>query len=223
MLVRRWKNGHCTSMNSLINGDIKLQKKEERNILFKEMVNCKNQWQLSMKLTKINEMGKPRKFRVGLDFEDLIGSLLRYVIFCARVLLISMIILVLWKWTFLGELSLEPLGISAVIVDHIVVSDPIHLTTLRITKFEVLRISPPVGGIFAGAFSNAVCIRAVASIRLVVLQACCKWCMTPVSFDPTTLGCPLVCIPQTGICLSLIHIWRCRRIERCRSRWSPYH
>ena len=21
----------------------------------------------------------------------------------------------------------------------------------------------------------------------------------------------------------LIHIWRCRRIERCRSRWSPYH
>ena len=24
-------------------------------------------------------------------------------------------------------------------------------------------------------------------------------------------------------CLSLIHIWRCRRIERCRSRWSPYH
>src|SRR5660397_289951 len=23
--------------------------------------------------------------------------------------------------------------------------------------------------------------------------------------------------------LSLIHILRCRRIERCRSRWSPYH
>ena len=23
--------------------------------------------------------------------------------------------------------------------------------------------------------------------------------------------------------LSLIHIWRCRRIERCRSRWSPSH
>ena len=26
-----------------------------------------------------------------------------------------------------------------------------------------------------------------------------------------------------GCRLSLIHIWRCRRIERCRSRWSPYH
>ena len=27
----------------------------------------------------------------------------------------------------------------------------------------------------------------------------------------------------TSLLLSLIHIWRCRRIERCRSRWSPYH
>ena len=26
-----------------------------------------------------------------------------------------------------------------------------------------------------------------------------------------------------ALSLSLIHIWRCRRIERCRSRWSPYH
>ena len=24
-------------------------------------------------------------------------------------------------------------------------------------------------------------------------------------------------------CLSLIHIWRCRRSYACRSRWSPYH
>ena len=28
---------------------------------------------------------------------------------------------------------------------------------------------------------------------------------------------------ETNWSLSLIHIWRCRRIERCRSRWSPYH
>ena len=25
------------------------------------------------------------------------------------------------------------------------------------------------------------------------------------------------------LALSLIHIWRCRRLLRCRSRWSPYH
>ena len=40
--------------------------------------------------------------------------------------------------------------------------------------------------------------------------------------------------PKIGLCnvlkrktqltqLSLIHIWRCRRRLRCRSRWSPYH
>eukprot|EP00826_Nyctotherus_ovalis_P002427 TRINITY_DN10486_c0_g2_i7.p1 TRINITY_DN10486_c0_g2~~TRINITY_DN10486_c0_g2_i7.p1 ORF type:complete len:751 (-),score=276.66 TRINITY_DN10486_c0_g2_i7:17-2269(-) len=29
--------------------------------------------------------------------------------------------------------------------------------------------------------------------------------------------------PRSGVHLSLIHICRCRRIERCRSRWSPYH
>ena len=30
-------------------------------------------------------------------------------------------------------------------------------------------------------------------------------------------------VPAASNGLSLIHIWRCRRIERCRSRWSPYH
>ena len=30
-------------------------------------------------------------------------------------------------------------------------------------------------------------------------------------------------LTSIGWDLSLIHIWRCRRIERCRSRWSPYH
>ena len=28
---------------------------------------------------------------------------------------------------------------------------------------------------------------------------------------------------QASIDLSLIHIWRCRRLLTCRSRWSPYH
>ena len=40
--------------------------------------------------------------------------------------------------------------------------------------------------------------------------------------------CENVAIPTKSISgsdkfLSLIHILRCRRIERCRSRWSPYH
>ena len=28
---------------------------------------------------------------------------------------------------------------------------------------------------------------------------------------------------DSGLDLSLIHIWRCRRLLTCRSRWSPYH
>ena len=28
---------------------------------------------------------------------------------------------------------------------------------------------------------------------------------------------------SAAILLSLIHIWRCRRLLTCRSRWSPYH
>ena len=35
---------------------------------------------------------------------------------------------------------------------------------------------------------------------------------------------PICIFHQYAICLlSLIHIWRCRRRLRCRSRWSPYH
>ena len=32
-----------------------------------------------------------------------------------------------------------------------------------------------------------------------------------------------VCVCMCVYVLSLIHIWRCRRLLRCRSRWSPYH
>ena len=32
-----------------------------------------------------------------------------------------------------------------------------------------------------------------------------------------------VCVCVCICVLSLIHIWRCRRLLRCRSRWSPYH
>ena len=38
-----------------------------------------------------------------------------------------------------------------------------------------------------------------------------KWC-----------GC-IHTFTRTHTQLSLIHIWRCRRRLRCRSRWSPYH
>ena len=43
-------------------------------------------------------------------------------------------------------------------------------------------------------------------------------CADLCNINQTNIG-----IQRTHLYLSLIHIWRCRRIERCRSRWSPYH
>ena len=67
----------------------------------------------------------------------------------------------------------------------------------------------------------------------------CNQCLTADTFRRFTVGtdtclrtrksfktlsvnrsCHILC---TGICLSLIHIWRCRRSTLCRSRGSPYH
>ena len=45
---------------------------------------------------------------------------------------------------------------------------------------------------------------------------------TPVFFQTSFIAVVIVFHPAS-MTLSLIHIWRCRRIERCRSRWSPYH
>ena len=50
-----------------------------------------------------------------------------------------------------------------------------------------------------------VCVRSCVRARVCV-RACVRACV-----------CVCVCV------LSLIHIWRCRRVLRCRSRWSPYH
>ena len=39
----------------------------------------------------------------------------------------------------------------------------------------------------------------------------------------STMNSTATCSTWRGMGLSLIHIWRCRRICECRSRWSPYH
>eukprot|EP00826_Nyctotherus_ovalis_P032294 TRINITY_DN26032_c0_g1_i1.p1 TRINITY_DN26032_c0_g1~~TRINITY_DN26032_c0_g1_i1.p1 ORF type:complete len:340 (-),score=123.55 TRINITY_DN26032_c0_g1_i1:9-1028(-) len=45
----------------------------------------------------------------------------------------------------------------------------------------------------------------------------------PIRFEWLIHKPEIKCYPRVGFILSLIHICRCRRIERCRSRWSPYH
>ena len=49
------------------------------------------------------------------------------------------------------------------------------------------------------------------------------------SFNKMDIGCIISLYLRSSIHteniqgLSLIHIWRCRRLLTCRSRWSPYH
>ena len=64
------------------------------------------------------------------------------------------------------------------------------------------------------ASGESICRRVFARRRTFRTPAVC-------CFD-TGMKLSIDC-PCTTCLLSLIHIWRCRRIERCRSRWSPYH
>ena len=51
-------------------------------------------------------------------------------------------------------------------------------------------------------------------------------CCVLITFAKEVMFLPVFVCLSVCVCvqdLSLIHIWRCRRIERCRSRWSPYH
>ena len=71
--------------------------------------------------------------------------------------------------------------------------------------------------------SSCVCLLCVFRRRLVERAAreMRKWTDLPERI------CKFCLKNKLGLCklyiLSLIHIWRCRRIERCRSRWSPYN
>ena len=92
--------------------------------------------------------------------------------------------------------------------------------------------------------SSAYNILVVATKYQILTLKCAKFDMARWGWELTVLPWPLadadkdwlplrLLEPQSSqcreaakyvqICLSLIHIWRCRRIERCRSRWSPYH
>ena len=63
-----------------------------------------------------------------------------------------------------------------------------------------------------GNVQQDVMAKRVLAMRT-VRQISSLWCYTRNNTLPHVLH----------VLLSLIHIWRCRRIERCRSRWSPYH
>ena len=58
-----------------------------------------------------------------------------------------------------------------------------------------------------------------------ILDRLYGFCLWDVLFHRFTSVCgsSLGFMGRSGLKLSLIHIWRCRRYAVCRSRWSPYH
>lgn len=65
------------------------------------------------------------------------------------------ILLVLGFGAFRRHLAIEPFGVIAVIVDHVVVSDPLHLPKLSKAQLAVGRGCPPVGRRSGGALGYA--------------------------------------------------------------------
>ena len=59
----------------------------------------------------------------------------------------------------------------------------------------------------------------LTALQWTAAAICCRCCSS--SAVSSAADAKLVCWPNQR--LSLIHIWRCRRLLTCRSRWSPYH
>ena len=71
---------------------------------------------------------------------------------------------------------------------------------------------------------NAMSFNYVCASEFVPLTAAVILMIKTYGLNKTIQICSAyVSVITVYIYLSLIHIWRCRRIERCRSRWSPYH
>lgn len=94
---------------------------------------------------------------------------------------------------------MESLCIFAVIIDHIVISDPLHLTLLSITQLAVYWRSPPVSRGFGGTLINADWSIPLASPCPEMAESGYKGRTIPVDFNKPTSSCPVISIPYTGV------------------------
>ena len=67
----------------------------------------------------------------------------------------------------------------------------------------------------AGSIKESIWLTSAQTVRFRF------YCAIPVLLYSVFLNCIFLCMYT--YMLSLIHIWRCRRLLTCRSRWSPYH
>ena len=110
-------------------------------------------------------------------------------------------LLVLWREFWSGQHLMKLTGKSKVV--HFINLEVNDLTFCASLQCQVHRVM----NIYAIGKQNNT---ASQNIPTSITVLCC-------------LATQLHCSYFNILRLSLIHIWRCRRIERCRSRWSPYH
>ena len=106
-----------------------------------------------------------------------------------------MLKLVLCFKAFRWHLSVESLSVFAVVVDHVVISDPLHLTLLSIAQLVVGWGSPPVGGCLGPALASTNWPVPLASPCPEIAVPRCEWRTVPVDLDAATLCRPVIGIP----------------------------
>lgn len=115
--------------------------------------------------------------------------------------------LVLCLAAFRRHQSIESLCIFAIVIDHVVVSNPLHLTLLTKTQLLVYGGSPPVGRGRGGTLSSAKRSIPLASPCPEVTESGYEGCTIPVDLDKATSSCPVISIPQTGVNPHPLLIW----------------
>lgn len=96
----------------------------------------------------------------------------------------------LWR-----HLPIEPLSIFTVVIDHVVVSDPLHLPHLTVTQLAVYGRAPPVSCWSNGALGTANWPIPLACSRSELAEFSCERCTIPVYLHQPASSCPVICIP----------------------------
>ena len=115
--------------------------------------------------------------------------------------------LVLWLGAFGSHLPIETLVICAVVINHVVISNPFQLTLLIPIQLLVNRGGPPVSLAGKGTLENAKGSIPLTSSCIEFTQTGLEWCTGPVNFNQTASCCPVISVPQTRVDLHSLLVW----------------
>ncbi|KAJ6355518.1 hypothetical protein OIU77_005997 [Salix suchowensis] len=100
--------------------------------------------------------------------------------------------------TFRWYLSIEPLSVCAVVVDHVVITDPLHFTQLGAAQLAIRGGCPPVSCGVGSTLIYANRSIPLASPCPKSAVSCNEGCSCPINLNSPTLSCPVISIPQAG-------------------------